>query len=46
MEEETLIFHKSDKTDMVDWDPFISNGNNKLKKYVITLFLRRIFGSM
>jgi hypothetical protein len=47
MEEETLIFHKSDKTDR--WwieIPFISNGNNKLKKYVITLFLRRIFGSM
>jgi hypothetical protein len=33
MEEETLIFHKSDKTDR--WwieIPFISNGNNKLKE--------------
>jgi hypothetical protein len=41
------FFHKN-KTDR--WwieIPFISNGNNKLKKkYVITLFLRRIFGSM
>jgi hypothetical protein len=33
MEEETLIFYKSDKTDR--WwieIPFISNGNNKLKE--------------
>jgi hypothetical protein len=47
MEEETLIFYKSDKTDR--WwieIPFISNGNKPKKKYVITLFLRRIFGSM
>jgi hypothetical protein len=44
LEEETLIFHKSDKTDR--WwieIPFISNGNNKLKKKYLTLFLRRIF---
>jgi hypothetical protein len=47
MEEETLIFYKSDKTDR--WwieIPFISNGNNKLKKIRYYLVLTTNIGSM
>jgi hypothetical protein len=46
MEEETLIFHKSDKTDR--WwieIPFISNGNNKLKEIRYYLVLDEYLGA-
>jgi hypothetical protein len=46
MEEETLIFHKSDKTDR--WwieIPFISNGNNKLKEIRYYLVLTTNMGA-